>query len=62
MSTPPPTAPERPYCPIVWLKAHLTPYNITVAAVLGLATAGFGALIAVLLLISTNFNLLGFVE
>jgi hypothetical protein len=40
----------------------LTPYNITVAAVLGLATAGFGALIAVLLLIATNFNLLGFVE
>jgi hypothetical protein len=62
MSTPPPAAPEKPYCPIVWLKTHLTPYHLTVAAVLALATAGFTALIAVLLLISANFNLLGFVE
>jgi hypothetical protein len=40
----------------------LTPYHLTVAVVLGLATAGFGALVTVLLLICTNFNVLGFIE
>jgi len=62
MSTPSPEKPKRPFCPSVWLKPHLTPYHLTVAVVLGLATAGFGALVTVLLLICTNFNVLGFIE
>ena len=63
MSTPPPAAStSRPYCPVVWLKSHLTPYHLTVAAVLGLGTVGFTVLVAVLLLICTNFNVLGFIE
>jgi hypothetical protein len=44
------------------LKPFLTPYYITVAAVLGLATAGFVALVGVIILIATNFNLLGAIE
>ncbi len=48
--------------PPAWLKPHLTVYNITVASVLGGASVGFGALIFVLLLISANFNVLGWME
>ncbi len=63
MSTPASAAPTKSeFSPKVWLLSHLTPYHLTVAAVLGLATAGFTALIVVLLLISTNFNLLGWTE
>ena len=63
MSTPSP-APEssKPFCPIELVKPYLTPYYITIAAVLGAATAGFGALIAVIVLIATNFNVLGWME
>jgi len=56
-------ASARPFfCPTQWLFPHLTPYNITVAVVLGAATAGFGALVTVLIIIATNCNVLGLVE
>ena len=56
-------ASTRPFfCPSRWLVPHLTPYNITVAVVLGVATAGFGALVTVLIIIATNCNVLGLVE
>ena len=66
-STSPVTAPAtdsgRPwFCPTQWLLPHLTPYHITVAVGLGIATAGFGALTAVLIIIATNFNVLGWIE
>jgi hypothetical protein len=44
------------------LKPYLTPYYITVVAVLGLATACFVALVAVIVLVATNFNVLGLIE
>ena len=64
MSNPAPTASAsaKPYCPIEWLKRHLTPYHLTVAAVLGGITAVFVVVIALLLLCALNFNVLGLVE
>jgi len=59
MSTP---KPNRPFCPTNWLLPHLTAYHITVAVVLGAATAGFGALVAVLLIVCTNFSVIGWIE
>ena len=57
------TAPAaKPYCPIELLKPYLNPYYLTVAAVLGGITAVFGALVAVLIIIATNFNVLGWME
>lgn len=67
MATPSPaapaSAPARPwFCPTVWLKPFLNPYYITVAAVLGAITAGFAVLVAILIIIATNFNVLGLIE
>ncbi len=63
MSTPAATESTRPwYCPTRWLLPHLTVFHLAVAAGIGAATVGFSALIVVLLLISTNFNLLGWTE
>jgi hypothetical protein len=44
------------------VKPFLVPYYITLAAVLGAATVGFIVLIAVIVLVATNFNLLGAIE
>ena len=44
------------------LKPFLTPYYLMVASVLGAATAGWVVLIVVLLIIATNFNVLGAIE
>ncbi len=44
------------------IKPHLTVYHLTVASVLGLATVGFTVLIAVLIIIAQNFNVLGWTE
>ncbi len=44
-----------------WVR-QIRPYHLAVAAALGLITVIFVAIIAVLFLISTNFNLLGAVE
>lgn len=44
------------------VKPFLTPYYLTIAGVLGAITAGFGALVVVLILIVTNFNVLGWME
>ena len=44
------------------LKPYLVPYYLTLAAVLGGLTVGFLVLTLVIVLIATNFNLLGFIE
>ncbi|MCE0523175.1 MAG: hypothetical protein LV480_09725 [Methylacidiphilales bacterium] len=67
MSTPSPankaSAPvARPYCPIELMKPFLVPYYLTIAAVLGAITAGFVVVTALLILVVTNFNLLGWIE
>ena len=66
MSAPSPaaqtSAQARPYCPTVWLKPYLTPYYLVFAVVLGAITGVFAILTGVLLLIATNFNLLGLIE
>jgi hypothetical protein len=41
---------------------YLAPYYLTVAAALGAATVGFVVVIALLILVATNFNILGFIE
>jgi uncharacterized membrane protein YidH (DUF202 family) len=43
-------------------KPFLTPYYLTVTAVLGLISVVFGVVILLLILVVTNFNLLGAVE
>lgn len=49
-------------CLAAKVKAIATPYHIVLAVVIGAITAGFGALVAVLLLIATNFNVLSLIE
>ena len=60
------TPASAPFPSPAWLrkhgKAYLTPYYLTLAAVLGVATVAFVALIVVVVLIATNFNVLGAVE
>ena len=55
-----------PFPSPAWLKKHgkayLTPYYLTIVAVLGLATVAFVALIVVVVLIATNFNVLALIE
>ena len=58
----PTPASDRPFCPTRWLLPHLTAYNLTVIGVLGAATAGFGALVAILIIIATKCNVLGLIE
>jgi hypothetical protein len=63
MSTPSPTAPTaKPYCPVELIKPYLVPYYLTVAAVLGAITAGFAVVFVLLILVVTNFNVLGWME
>ncbi len=45
-----------------WFKRHTTPYHLTVAAVLGGITAVFFAVIALLIIVALNFNVLGWME
>jgi len=44
------------------LKPFLVPYYITVAAVLGAITVVFAVVTVVLVLVVTNFNVLGLIE
>lgn len=59
MATPPK---KFPFSLIEKIKPYLNPYYMTVAAVLGGITTVFGALIVVLIIIATNFNVLGWME
>lgn len=59
MSTP---APAARFCPIEKLKPYLVPYYFAVAAVLGLITVVFAVVVGVLILMVTNFNILGLIE
>jgi hypothetical protein len=58
----PVSAPTRPFCPIERLKPFLVPYYITVAAVLGAIPAVFAVATVVIVLVVTNFNVLGWME
>ena len=50
-------------CPFErYIKPWLTPYYLTVAAVLGAITTVFGALTVALILIVANFNILSWIE
>jgi hypothetical protein len=44
------------------IKARVKPYHLVMAAALGLATVGFVVVIAVMILVATNFNVLGWTE
>jgi hypothetical protein len=60
--TPPVTFPAR----FAWLQqriqTHVKPYHFAVASAVGLITTLFVVVIAVLILIATNFNVLGWTE
>ena len=64
MSSPTSTvqASTKPYCPSVWLRPHLTAYNLTIAGVLGGITAVFATVIVLLIIVALNINPLGWVE
>ncbi len=70
MSTPSPAAqtpapkPRPPALELIkeHVKPFLAPYYLTVAAVLGLMTVGFVAVIGLLVLVVANFNVLGLIE
>ena len=61
MSTSSPAASASPSL-IERLKPYTAPYYLTVAAVLGAITAIFAAVTVALILIVTNFNILGWWE
>jgi len=44
------------------IKPHLTGLNFAIAALIALVTGGFTTLILIMLLVATNFNLLGAIE
>jgi hypothetical protein len=44
------------------LKPFLAPYYLTVAGVLGAITVGFAVVFVLLILVVTNFNVLGWME
>lgn len=58
----PTDSPKPWFCPSVWLRPHLTAYNLTVASVLGGLTAVFFTVIALLIIVALNFNVLGWIE
>jgi hypothetical protein len=45
-----------------YIKPLLTPYYLTVGAILGAVTVGFAVLITVLVIVAANFNVLGWME
>jgi hypothetical protein len=55
-----------PFPSLAWLrtegKSFLAPYYITVAAVLGAITAGFAVVFVLLIIVTANFNVLGWME
>ena len=55
-----PTSPK--FCLMAWVKPYLAPYYLTVAAVLGAITVGFAVVTVLLVLVVTNFNVLGWIE
>jgi len=61
MSTTSPDSPK-PFCPSVWLRPHLTTFNLTVVSVLGTMTIAFLTVIALLIICAVNFNVLGWIE
>ncbi len=44
------------------VKKRLTPYYLTYGAILGAITVGFIVLTLVIVLVATNFNVLGLIE
>jgi hypothetical protein len=52
--------------PLAWLqhqmRHRIRPYHVVVAALLGLVTTVFIVAVLVIVLIATNFNVLGWVE
>ena len=57
-----PTSATKPFCPIEQIKPFLTPYYLTVAGVLGAVTVVFAVVIALIVIVTVNFNVLGWME
>jgi hypothetical protein len=67
MATPTRTAAPRTFAEFVAdvrkrLQPYTVPYYLTVGAVLGGITVGFIVLTVVIILVATNFNVLGLIE
>jgi hypothetical protein len=62
MSETSPAAPAKP-CPFErFVKPFLTPYYFAVAGVLGAITAVFTVVTVLLIIVTANFNILGWLE
>ncbi len=67
MATPSPAAPvsapaSPKFCLMERVKPYLAPYYLVYAAVLGLITVGFVVVTVLIVLVVTNFNVLGWIE
>jgi len=67
MSTPSPVPPASAPTSQKWglierVKPFLAPYYLTVAAMLGAITVGFAVVTVLIVLVVTNFNVLGWME
>jgi uncharacterized membrane protein len=51
---------------LAWLqhqmRHHIRPYHVVVAGIAGLITAVFAVIVLVIVIVATNFNVLGWVE
>ncbi len=60
--TPPVTFPAR----LAWLqrnvRTHVRPYHFAVGGLVGLITAIFAAVLVLMILVATNFNILSWIE
>jgi hypothetical protein len=60
--TPPVSFPSR----FAWLQERIPyrprPYHVVIAAIAGLITVVFLVIVALLILVATNFNVLGWIE
>ncbi len=58
--------PPKKVSPVERIKEHIkpffVPYYLLVAAVLGAITAGFAIVVVLIILVVTNFNVLGWME
>jgi hypothetical protein len=56
------TSPAAKPCMLDRVKPYLVPYYLTLLGLIGAITVGFVVLIGLLVLVVTNFNVLGWME
>ena len=62
MATISPAPKSMKLCVMETVKPYLAPYYLAVAGLLGAITVGFAVVVILILLVATNFNVLGLIE